>query len=103
MRKVQVYINGFIMYETMVEPIRSLMVGHQLQKIWCIDQLNNNGIDAGVLIVKEDGGTIAVTTVAFNKNAITVQSAINAEGFEEKSEWWDDILNRLPEKNENES
>lgn len=101
MRKIQVYISSFIMYEEVVDPSRSLMRGHQLQKIWCIDQLNANGIDAGVLIVKEDGNTIAVTNVQFNKDALIIESKMNDKDFIATNEWWDDILNQLPEKDDN--
>ena len=90
METIAVCINGVIVYSVVVTNMRLIiMQAHQLRKIFCIDELNRNEIDASVWI--ENGGEMReVKSVSMeDDNILTVGSRMNDSDFTPETAYYD--------------
>lgn len=92
MDTIAVVINGIIVFSEVAQSKdTSMMQAHRLRKIFCVDELNRNSIDAGVWI--ERGGQMKeVRETRMDDETLVVGSKMNAEGWQPEPEWYDDVF-----------
>lgn len=90
-RVLKVAINHHVVHEETVPADNSMMRGHQLRKIFCIDMLKAQCVWAVVTQHTADGVS-EVHDVQMEGSEIIVQSKMNSENFIEGMDWFDDKI-----------
>lgn len=99
-RTIKVSINHVVVYEEIVRADRSMMRGHQLRKIFCIDLFKSSGIWAAVSQFSESGET-ELQNVQMEGSEIVAQSKMNDPNFMDSMDWFDEkIYDRGSEQSE---
>ena len=86
MHTIQVFINGIVILQQPCRPYDSIMKAHQLKRIYLVEDLIKNNIDAGVCVLYEDGRVFDAVLCKMEGEVLTIQSKMNDENFKPDAE-----------------